>query len=183
MGCHFLLQGIFPTQGSNLGLLHCRQTILPSEPAGKSWYSDTLTNGKWKSLSRVPLFATPKTRVHGILQARILEWVAFPFSMGSSQPRDWIQVFHIAGRFFTSWATRKALTNGGSLYKCKCLWQRVTSTLFLFLFLMLFGLVLLHLRACGMWDLSSLQWKRSLKVPTRLLERLLCCFLKRISPP
>ena len=44
--------------------------------------------------------------VHGILQARILEWVAFPFSRGSSQPRDPSQVSHIAGRFFTSWATR-----------------------------------------------------------------------------
>ena len=46
--------------------------------------------------------------VHGILQARILEWVAFPFSRGSSQPRDWTQVSHIAGGFFTSWATRLA---------------------------------------------------------------------------
>ena len=40
--------------------------------------------------------------VHGILQARILEWVAFHFSRGSSQPRDRTQVSHIAGRFFTS---------------------------------------------------------------------------------
>ena len=46
--------------------------------------------------------------VHGILQARILEWVAFPFSRGSSQPRDRTQVSHIAGGFFTSWATREA---------------------------------------------------------------------------
>ena len=46
--------------------------------------------------------------VHGILQARILEWVAFPFSRGSSQPRDQTQVSCIAGRFFTSWATREA---------------------------------------------------------------------------
>ena len=44
----------------------------------------------------------------GILQARILEWVAFPFSRGSSQPRDRTQASHIAGRFFTSWATREA---------------------------------------------------------------------------
>ena len=43
---------------------------------------------KWKSLSHVRLFATPWTIVHGILQARILECVAFPFSRGSSQPRD-----------------------------------------------------------------------------------------------
>ena len=40
--------------------------------------------------------------VHGILQARILEWVAYSFSRGSSQPRDQIQVSHIAGTFFTS---------------------------------------------------------------------------------
>ena len=46
--------------------------------------------------------------VHGILQARILEWVAFPFSRASSQPRDWIQVARIVGGFFTSWATREA---------------------------------------------------------------------------
>ena len=45
--------------------------------------------------------------VHGILQARILEWVAFPFSRGSSQPRDRTQVSRIAGRFFTSWATKE----------------------------------------------------------------------------
>ena len=46
--------------------------------------------------------------VHGILQARILEWVAMPSSRGSSQPRDWIQVSHIVGGFFTIWATREA---------------------------------------------------------------------------
>ena len=40
--------------------------------------------------------------VHGILQARILEWVAIPFSRRSSQPRDQTQVFHIAGGFFIS---------------------------------------------------------------------------------
>ena len=40
--------------------------------------------------------------VHGILQARILEWVAFPFSRESSQPRDGTQVSRIVGGFFTS---------------------------------------------------------------------------------
>ena len=47
---------------------------------------------------------------HGlyILQARILEWVAFPFSRGSSQPRDRTQISCIAVGFFTSWATREA---------------------------------------------------------------------------
>ena len=44
--------------------------------------------------------------VHGILQARILQWVAIHFSRGSSWPRDQTQVSHIAGRFFTIWTTR-----------------------------------------------------------------------------
>ena len=47
-------------------------------------------------------------KVHRILQARKLEWVAFPFAGGSYQPRDRTQVSCIAGRFFTSWATREA---------------------------------------------------------------------------
>ena len=42
----------------------------------------------------------PGSPVHGILQARILEWVAIPFSRGSSRPKDWTLVSHIAGRFF-----------------------------------------------------------------------------------
>ena len=46
--------------------------------------------------------------VHGILQARILEWVAFPFSREFSQPRDQTQISHIAGRLFTSLAIREA---------------------------------------------------------------------------
>ena len=54
--------------------------------------------------------------VHGILQVRILEWIAFPFSSGSSPPRDRTQVSHIAGEFFTSWATGKPNNTGvGSL--------------------------------------------------------------------
>ena len=44
----------------------------------------------------------------GIIQQAILEWVAFPFSKGSSQPRDQTQISHIAGRFFTRWVTREA---------------------------------------------------------------------------
>ena len=49
----------------------------------------------------------PGSSVHGILQARTLECIVIPFSRGSSQPRDQIQVFCTAGRFFTIWATRK----------------------------------------------------------------------------
>ena len=53
--------------------------------------------------------------VHGILQARILEWVAFPFSRGSSQPMDRTQVSRIAGRFFTSWVIREACNKGSEI--------------------------------------------------------------------
>ena len=58
-----------------------------------------LTNITWKLLSHVQLLVTPWTVVHGILQARILEWIAFPFSRVSSPPRDQTQVSHIAGGF------------------------------------------------------------------------------------
>ena len=61
----------------------------------------------WNLLSCVWLCDPTDYTVHGILQARILEWVAFPFSKGSSQPRDQTQVSRIAGEFFTSWATKK----------------------------------------------------------------------------
>ena len=63
---------------------------------------------KWKSLSCVWLFATSWTTVHGILQARILEWVAFPFSRGSSWSSNWTGVSYTAGGFFTNWAIREA---------------------------------------------------------------------------
>ena len=75
VGSLSLLQGIFPTQGSNPGLLHCRRILY--------------------QLSHK---ASP----------RILEWVASPFSKGSSQPRDRTRVSHTAGGFFTSWAIREA---------------------------------------------------------------------------
>ena len=71
-----LLQGIFPTQGSNPGLLHCRWILYQLSHKGSP---------------------------------RILEWVAYPFSSRSSQPRNQIRVSCIAGGFFTNWAIRKAL--------------------------------------------------------------------------
>ena len=59
--------------------------------------------GKVKVTLFCPTLCDPMDyRVPGILQARILEWVAFPFSRRSSQPRDQTQVSHIADRFFTS---------------------------------------------------------------------------------
>ena len=50
----------------------------------------------------------PGSSVRGILQTRIVEWVAIPFSKGSLQPTDRTQVSYIAGRLFTIWATREA---------------------------------------------------------------------------
>ena len=73
VGCHALLQGILPTQGSNPGLLQCRQILYRLSQQGSP---------------------------------RILEWVACPFSRGTSQPRRQAGVSFIVGRFFTSWATR-----------------------------------------------------------------------------
>ena len=67
-----------------------------------------------KSLSRVRLFAThmdcslPSSFLHGILQARVLEWVAISFFRGSSWPKDRTRVSHIVGRRFNLWATREA---------------------------------------------------------------------------
>ena len=76
MGYHALLQGIFPTQGSNLRLLTYR------------WILYHLNH-------------------HG--SPRILEWVAYPVSRGTPQPRNWTRVSCIASRFFTSWASQEAL--------------------------------------------------------------------------
>ena len=67
---------------------------------------------------------------HGILQTRILEWIAFPFSRGSSQPRDQTQVSHTAGRFFTSWATREALELVGAWFYTLLMRQFVFSLQF-----------------------------------------------------
>ena len=51
----------------------------------------------------------PDSSIHGILHARILEWVAYPFSRGSSQPRNWTGVSCIVGRFFTTELSGKPL--------------------------------------------------------------------------
>ena len=79
----------------------------------------TMNSEKWKvkvkSLSRVQLCdpvdcSPPGSSVHGILQARILKWVAISFSRGSSQPSDRTRVSCIAGRHFILWATNSEST-------------------------------------------------------------------------
>ena len=70
-----------------------------SETVSRSVMSDSL----WPPMDCSP----PGSAVHGILQARILVWVAIPVSRGSFQPRDQTWVSCIAGRFFTVWVTRE----------------------------------------------------------------------------
>ena len=89
-------RGSFPTQGLNLNLLHCRQILYllshrESESESPSVVSDSL-----------PAIDYIVYGILQVLQAKILEWVAFPFSRVSSQPRDQTQFSHLAGGFFTS---------------------------------------------------------------------------------
>ena len=86
VGSLSLLQWIFPTQQSNWGPLHCRQILYQLSYQGSP-------KVKVKVIQSYPTLCDPMDyTVHGILQARILEWVTFPFSRGSSQPRDQSQV-------------------------------------------------------------------------------------------
>ena len=82
VGCHALLQGIFPTQGSNpslLCLLHWQEGSLPLVPPGKP---KMLISQSCLTLCDPMDCSPPGSSVHGILQARILEWVAISFSRG-----------------------------------------------------------------------------------------------------
>ena len=101
VGCHSLLQGIFPTLVSNTRLLHHGNIPYCLSQLGNP-------NGKFKvqSLSCVRLSATLWTVAHqappsmGFFQARVLEWGAIAFSRVSSRPRDRTRVSHIVGRHF-----------------------------------------------------------------------------------
>ena len=85
VGCHFLLQGIFLSQGSNLGLLHYRQILYHLSHQGSPYTLLVVVSLP----SHVRLFCNlmncslPGFSDHGISQARILEWVAISFSRGS----------------------------------------------------------------------------------------------------
>ena len=69
--------------------------------------------------------------VHGVLQVRILGWVAFPFPSGSSQPRNRTRVSYIASRFFTNWAIREAFMRRSHLILKTTIWSKyiLSSTL------------------------------------------------------
>ena len=67
-----------------------------------------LVTWSWPTLCNTMDCSPPDSSVHGVLQARILKWVAIPFSRGFSWPRDWTLISHTAGRFLTMWFTREA---------------------------------------------------------------------------
>ena len=102
--------------------------------ASWTWFSVSfpLLGKESECHSVMPSYLQPlDCTVHGILQARILEWVAVPFSRASSQPRDQTCVSHIAGSFFTSWATREAPHYGRfQLLSLKILSQVLSLSLF-----------------------------------------------------
>ena len=86
-----------------------RFTVWATSEAQFSLGSAKLT--KWSEVKVTPSCLTlcnAWTVFLGILQARIPDWVAYPFSSESSQPRKWTRVSFIAGRFFTNWAIREA---------------------------------------------------------------------------
>ena len=91
--------------GSGYTALRCGTLAYWTFWAGEFWWN---SNSRKVTLPSSLHPSSLKVKVHGIFQARILEWVAFPFSRVSSQPRDRTQVSCIAGGFFTSWATREA---------------------------------------------------------------------------
>ena len=108
LGCHVLLQGIFPTQGLSPGLLHCRPILYCPNHQGSP------INTGVGSLSLIEQIFPTQESNWGLLhcrwilyqlsyQGRILEWVAISLSRGSSQPRDWEGIVSpsLAGVFFT----------------------------------------------------------------------------------
>ena len=148
VGSLSLLQGVFPTQGLNPGLLHCRQILSQLSHKGSprilEWVTycfsrESSQPRNWTGVSCIPggfftNWATreanifwrlhlsflvinvvyyprgcrlPGSSIHGIFQARILEWVAISFSRRYSRPKDWTRVSCIIGRCFTIWVTRE----------------------------------------------------------------------------
>ena len=119
-----------PTPGFLPGKFHRQRSLVGYSPWGRKesdvteWLS-TYTHVCVSVVQTCPTLCDPTdcsppvSTVHGILQARILEWVAIPFSRGSSWPRNRTQVSRTAGRFLTIWASRKAHICHSSLDKQK----------------------------------------------------------------
>ena len=100
------------TSGSRVFLKHTLERPSLVRPSSVNAYFKTVRKWKCKSLSCVRFFvilwtAAHQAPLHGVSQARILEWVAIPFFRGYSQPRNQNWASCTAGRFFTNWATRE----------------------------------------------------------------------------
>ena len=106
MGSCSFHHGIFPTQGLNP--VSCIAGGFFASWATREAKACVLVTQLYLTLWDPMDCSPPGSSVHGILQARMLEWVAVPFSRGSSWPRDLIWVFSIAGRFFTISGTEAA---------------------------------------------------------------------------
>ena len=118
VGCRCLLHGIFTIQGLNLSLLHWQADSLSLSHQGSplNRCSAVLSRSVTSDSLRPHGLSPPGSSVHGILQARILEWVAMPSSRGSSQPRDRTQISRTVGEFFTVWLSGEPqITGVGSL--------------------------------------------------------------------
>ena len=116
---HLVFLAIF--QHSYLKILSHRDFIFQMEKFNPFQYGHKtkINTGKWSEVAQLCLTlcnpmdcSLPGSSIHGIFQARILEWVAISFSRRSSWPRDWTQVSRIIGRRFTIWATREATCYG-----------------------------------------------------------------------
>ena len=100
VGSLSILLGIFLTQESNLGPPALQVDSLPAEPPGEP-HSEGISCSVVSNSLRPMDCTPPGPSVHGILQARILEWVANSFSRGSFRPRNQTRVSCVAGRFLT----------------------------------------------------------------------------------
>ena len=104
-------------------LLTCFMTQYLIKSCEWSMYLNSM-KVKMKVAQSCPTLCDPMDcTVHGILQTRLLEWITFPFSRGSSQPRDQTQVSHIAGMLFTNWAIKLSFVPFFFFLQCKALYK------------------------------------------------------------
>ena len=99
----------FVLQASIVGLAPYFRLVLWLRLTTCSIAVATLVSQTCPSLCDPTNYSPLGSSVYGIFQARILEWIAIPFSRGSSWPRDWTQVSCIAVRLLTIWATGKPI--------------------------------------------------------------------------
>ena len=110
---NFLIWGVHSSLKELLSADHVSYTVLKHWRQNlKVLVAQSCLDSSWPHGCTLPGSSVP-----GILQARILEWVAIPFSRGSSQPQGQTRVSYIAGRFLTIWATRKSYWRKSNLQK------------------------------------------------------------------